>query len=119
MLLWNERRTDSTPFLREYEQLLLSYGTDYQNVRHERTTAGDRDIFRALAISGSHFRLSAGNSTIRRWKDGCCLLPTLRKRTMRRTSPCCSELRRIFDAHQVDGRVAFEYDTRVYFGQLV
>ena len=38
VLLWNERRVDSTPFLREFEQLLLSYGTDYQSVRHERTT---------------------------------------------------------------------------------
>src|ERR1700730_5692045 len=39
VLLWNERRTDSTPFLRNYEHLLLTYGTDYQEVRHERTTA--------------------------------------------------------------------------------
>src|SRR5579862_9498368 len=38
VLLWNERRLDSTPFLREYERLLLRYGTDYTNVRHERTT---------------------------------------------------------------------------------
>ncbi|MGB6676929.1 MAG: class I SAM-dependent methyltransferase, partial [Terriglobales bacterium] len=30
VLLWNERRTDSTHFLREYEQLLLTYGTDYE-----------------------------------------------------------------------------------------
>ena len=29
VLLWNERLTDSTPFLRDYEQLLLTYGTDY------------------------------------------------------------------------------------------
>ena len=28
------------------------------------------------------------------------------------------ELRRIFDAHQVNDRVTFEYDTRVYYGQL-
>ena len=28
------------------------------------------------------------------------------------------ELRRIFDVHQVDDRVSFEYDTRVYYGQL-
>src|SRR5437879_9326158 len=35
VLLWNERRTDSRPFLRDYEQLLLTYGTDYQEVRHE------------------------------------------------------------------------------------
>ena len=38
VLLWNERLTDSTPFLRDYEELLLTYGTDYQDVRHERTT---------------------------------------------------------------------------------
>ena len=37
VLLWNERRTESTPFLRDYEQLLLQYGTDYQEVRYERT----------------------------------------------------------------------------------
>src|SRR5258708_1154236 len=38
VLLWNERRTGSTPFLRAYEQLLVDYGTDYQDVRSERTT---------------------------------------------------------------------------------
>ncbi len=35
-LVWNERQTDSTPFLREYEQLLLRYGRDYAEVRHEQ-----------------------------------------------------------------------------------
>src|ERR1700730_8623137 len=38
VLLWNERRTGSTPFLRAYEQLVVEYGTDYQDVRSERTT---------------------------------------------------------------------------------
>ncbi len=55
VLLWNERRTGSTPFLRDYEQLLLEYGTDYQDVRYERTIAADRNVLRALAISGAHF----------------------------------------------------------------
>src|SRR5579863_1705779 len=45
VLLWNERRTDSTPFLREYEHLLLAYGTDYQDVRHENTTAVVNEFF--------------------------------------------------------------------------
>src|SRR5205085_2919328 len=39
VLIWNERQTDTTPFLQEYEQLLLTYGTDYKEIRHERTTA--------------------------------------------------------------------------------
>ena len=45
VLLWNERKTDSTPFLREYEKLLLTYGTDYEDVRHERTTTAIDGFF--------------------------------------------------------------------------
>jgi SAM-dependent methyltransferase len=45
VLLWNERLTDSTRFLRDYEQLLLTYGTDYEEVRHERTTEAVNEFF--------------------------------------------------------------------------
>ena len=33
VLVWNVRRLDSTAFLREYENLLITYGTDYSEVR--------------------------------------------------------------------------------------
>jgi hypothetical protein len=33
-------------------------------------------------------------------------------------APMLRELRRIFDLHAVDGLVAFDYTTRVYFGKL-
>src|SRR5882724_5446254 len=45
VLLWNERRTEGTAFLAEYEQLLLEYGTDYAEVRHERTSDTIGDFF--------------------------------------------------------------------------
>ena len=45
VLMWNERLTDSTPFLRDYENLLLAFGTDYQDVRHERTTEVVNEFF--------------------------------------------------------------------------
>jgi SAM-dependent methyltransferase len=45
VLLWNERLVDSTKFLRDYEQLLLTYGTDYQDVRHERTTEAVNEFY--------------------------------------------------------------------------
>ncbi len=35
VLIWNERQINTTPFLIEYEQLLLKYANDYSNVRHE------------------------------------------------------------------------------------
>lgn len=34
-LIWNKRELDSTPFLQGYEQLLLEFGTDYTEIRHE------------------------------------------------------------------------------------
>ena len=32
--------------------------------------------------------------------------------------PMLADLRRLFDAHQVDGVVTIEYDTEVFYGQL-
>src|ERR1044071_6122749 len=34
VLVWNERKTDSSPFLVAYEQLLLQFATDYKKVNH-------------------------------------------------------------------------------------
>ena len=50
VLLWNEREVDTTPFLRDYEQLLLTYGTDYQQVRQERTTAAVNELDRKSVV---------------------------------------------------------------------
>ena len=56
VLVWNERLTDSTPFLRDYEQLLLTYGTDYQDIRHERTTDAVNEFFDPEAFGNSRWR---------------------------------------------------------------
>jgi len=118
VLLWNERRTGSTPFLRAYEQLLVECGTDYQDVRSERTTQQIETFF---APSRFQFR----TFDYRQEFD----YPALEGRLLSSSytpqagdptyAPMLCELRRMFDAHQVNGQVAFEYDTRVYFGQLV
>ena len=117
VLMWNERRTDSTAFLREYEHLLLSYGTDYQEVRHERTTAEIADFF-----ATSPFR--SCTLEMRQEVDCAGLEGRLLSSSYTPTpdhanyEPMLRELRRIFDAHQVHGRVSLEYNTLVYFGQL-
>src|ERR1700675_1986209 len=38
VLVWNERSTATTAFLRAYEDLLVAYGPDYEQVRHEHTS---------------------------------------------------------------------------------
>src|SRR5581483_960014 len=114
VLLWNERKIDSTPFLCDYEQLLLKYGTDYEEVRHEHTVVGaffDPHPFRERTFelrqefeyAGIEGRLLS--SSYAPGPDHPNHAPMLR------------ELRRIFDLHERNGKTAFEYTTRVYCGQ--
>src|SRR5260370_2447827 len=60
VLLWNERSTDSTPFLCDYEQLLLTYGTDYKEVRYERTTSVIQEFFDPAPFEERRFPLRQG-----------------------------------------------------------
>jgi SAM-dependent methyltransferase len=125
VLLWNARRLDSTPFLREYEALLERYGTDYRQVRHQNL---DVQRLRVLFDGelGNAFQLRKLYNQQRFDFDG------LRGRLLSSSytptashpgyAPMLRELRRIFDEHAgggVDGAsVAIEYDTEIYFGHL-
>jgi SAM-dependent methyltransferase len=117
VLLWNERSVDSTPFLCEYEQLVLNFGTDYKEVRHERTTAAIHEFFtptqfhsrvfdnhQDIDYAGLEGRLMSSSYTPQPGDPRC--------------GPMLAELRRIFDAYQVNGKVTLEYNTRAYYAQL-
>jgi len=117
VLIWNERRTSNTPFLREYEQLLLTYGTDYKEVRHERTTAIIHEFFAPASHQEQVFDLRQQfdyEGTAGR------LLSSSYAPLEGHPShaPMMEELQRIFRAHATDNVVEFEYNTRVYYGKL-
>jgi SAM-dependent methyltransferase len=117
VLMWNERLTDSTPFLRDYEQLLLTYGTDYEDIRHERTTDAVNEFFDPNPYEERNFPMLqefdyAG-------VEGRLLSSSYAPGPEHpRHAAMLRELRRIFEQHAVENRVAFDYKTRVYFGQL-
>lgn len=117
VLLWNERRTDSTPFLREYEQLLLTFGTDYQEVRHERTT---EEIDEFFAPSPYQERIFNNRQEVDyQGLEGRLLSSSYTPQPDDpRHAPMLAELRHIHEIHNVSGLVTLEYATRVYFGQL-
>jgi SAM-dependent methyltransferase len=117
VLLWNERRTDSTPFLREYEQLLLTYGTDYLEVRHERTTAEIADFFAPSPFRSRAFemRQEVNYSALEGRLLSSSYVPTSGHANY---ELMLRELRRVFQAHQLNDRVALDYNTLVYYGQL-
>jgi SAM-dependent methyltransferase len=117
-LIWNDRNTQSTPFLIAYENLLKTYATDYSKVDHKQI---DDKIVRAffgfapakkLFLSGQKFdfeglkgRLLSSSYAPEKGQPG--------------HTEMLSELEALFNARQQNGHVEFTYDTVVYYGRLV
>ncbi|MEJ2633396.1 MAG: class I SAM-dependent methyltransferase [Acidihalobacter sp.] len=118
VLVWNERETASTPFMRAYETFLQRYSTDYSQVDHKQITDAVLNDF----YGPEGFRLATFPNRQEFDFDG------LRGRLLSSSytpeaghpdhKPMLAELARIFAAHAEDGRVAFEYTTRMYYNHL-
>jgi SAM-dependent methyltransferase len=117
VLIWNERRLGSTVFLRAYEDLLLRYGTDYEKVRHEKVTGEIAEFF-----SPESFELqtleNAQHFDFESLKGRLLSSSYAPDQDHPKFASMLKELEDIFDAHQKDGIVSFEYDTRIYYGHL-
>ena len=118
VLIWNSRRESPGGFQAAHEQFLKTYGTDYGNVNHANL---DRDDFQAFYNPGSYRLTHFDNQQVFDF-DG------LKGRLLSSSytpepdhpnfEPMLADLRRLFDAHQVDGVVTIEYNTEVFYGQL-
>jgi len=117
VLLWNEREVDRTPFLRDYEQLLLTFGTDYEDVRHERTSDAVNEFYDPVPyqerVFPMHQEFDYAGVEGRLLSSSYAPGPGHPKH-----EPMLRELRRIFQEHARGGRVTFSYKTRVYLGRL-
>jgi SAM-dependent methyltransferase len=116
-LIWNSRKIDATPFLRELERILRAYGTDYadgvaefprqESIEEIFARGFDMKIFkneqvldyealRGRMLSASYVPLE-GHPNYELMFDA---------------------LRRAFDEYNTDGTIAIEYDTVIYYSQL-
>jgi SAM-dependent methyltransferase len=113
-LVWNDRKLASTPFLQDYEALLLEYGTDYQDVRHDQAEDAIDQFF------------SPEKPTLQIFPNAQVFdFDGLRGRVLSSSytpepehpnfQPMMIELRSVFEKHQQDGRVFFLYDTKVFY----
>ena len=85
---------------------------------HERTTEQIETFFAPSPFQLRIFDYPAGFDYPGAGRTIAVFFLHAASRTTPGYAPMLRELRRIFDAHQVNDRVAFEYDTRVYYGQL-
>lgn len=121
VLLWNDRLTAGTPFLAAFEELLVRYGTDYLHVSHRN--ANDVDA-QAITTFFGHTAWQVKRMPNSQSFD----YEGLRGRVLSSSyaplpghpqcEPLMQGLREVFDAHQENGQVRFEYETQVFYGRL-
>ena len=117
VLVWNERSTDTTPFLRSYEDLLLAYGTDYEQVRHEHTTKNIADFFTPAPYHSRVFDM--GQEFTYPELEGRLLSSSYAPMSGDPNyEPMLERLHHMFETYSKNGRVTMEYVTRMYYGQL-
>ncbi|HEY0100029.1 MAG TPA: class I SAM-dependent methyltransferase [Pyrinomonadaceae bacterium] len=116
-LLWNMRRTDSTPFLRELERILRAYGTDYERVAADNPGQELMERIFPRGFGTKRFRHEQvfDYAGLRgRWLSAS-YVPLAGHPNH---EPMFDALRRAFDEHNTDGTVVIEYDTVLYYSQL-
>ena len=118
VLIWNERQTDTTPFLIDYEQLLLDFATDYKQVNHTNLSREDfarffhpHQLHTATIPSQQSFDLESLTGRLL----SSSYAPNIGQPGYRET---LERLQEIFHQHQVNGTVDFKYDTNLYYGHI-
>jgi SAM-dependent methyltransferase len=118
VLVWNDRRTDSTDFLRSYEDLLKMFGTDYTKVNHKNV---DEKTFDAFWGKGKWKTFSVDNYQdfdFTGLKGRLFSSSYVPKEDHPDSAFMVNVLKKIFLRYQENGTVRFEYDTKVFYGQL-
>jgi len=117
-LIWNDRNISAHPFFEAYEQLLQTHATDYAAVGHKHT---DAELVGSL-FGKSGFKIATfPNEQVFDFQglQGRLLSSSYTPEPGHpKHAPMLAELSAVFQQHQVNGKVTFEYDTAVYYGRL-
>lgn len=113
-LIWNDRLND-TPFLKAYEALLQSHGTDYQAVNHQAIT--DRELANLFV---SDFQLRTFDNHQRLDLEGLKGRLFSSSYTPSPDDPgyhaMVLAIEDAFRLHKEDGHVTVRYETKLYSG---
>ena len=117
-LVWNERRT-GTALLDAYERALFEHGLDYGSVRHQDTASPTMLAsffgtipFTTLVLPNAQRLDRAGLFGRARSSS---YVP---QKGHSKHDAMMHALGELFDRHQTDGHVTFDYDTRVYVAAI-
>ena len=116
-LIWNERKLDANEFLREYEKVLIEFGTDYGKVRHDKLTKEslentfETEFFvktfpnsQTLDFEGFKGRAYSASYTPAESENGY--------------EEMLERLKSLFADFEEKGRIHLLYDTNIFYAQI-
>ncbi|NNE98202.1 MAG: class I SAM-dependent methyltransferase [Pyrinomonadaceae bacterium] len=116
-LIWNERRLNANEFLRQYEKLLVEFGTDYGKVRHDKLTIESME----KAFGSKFFLKSFPNSQTLDFKGfmgrsfSASYTPA---KDDHRYEYMLGSLKSLFADFQEKGRIQLLYNTNIFYAQI-
>jgi SAM-dependent methyltransferase len=116
-LVWNELDPNSH-FLDQYEHLLIRYGRDYASVRKKRNSAVEIERFFAPQAMRRREYAYKQDLDFEGLKGRLLSSSYAPQSPDPAHKPMLRELRDIYDRFAEEGRVAFEYQTFLYYGRL-
>lgn len=117
VLAWNGFRVESGPLMAAYQELVIRYGTDYSEVRLE-VEGCDVESFYAPGTcrrARFEFKQDFDHEGLKGRLLSSSYVP---EPDHSNYDAMLRDVRTVFDAHQTNGKVAFNYETELYYGQL-
>lgn len=116
-LVWNSPRYDASPFMRDYRELLQSFGTDCEKVTHLGVDAASLQPFFGGGFEEQQLenRQTFDQESLKGRLLSSSFVPSPEDP---QSEPMLAELDGIFERRQLGGKVAFEYEVRVFYGRL-
>jgi SAM-dependent methyltransferase len=117
MIVWNGYRVETSPLMAAYQDLVVRYGTDYSEVRREVEGCGVESFYAPGSYKSAHFEFQ--QSFDYEGLKGRLLSASYAPEPDHADyEAMLNDVRKMFDAHQQDGKVTFAYETELYYGQL-
>ena len=117
-LIWHDRDTESTPFLRAYDAFVRQYGTDYEQVAHKyiASYAALQSFFapNEMTLMKQHNQQRLDFDGLR----GRLLSSSYIPKSGERHEAMMQALPELFSSHARDNQVVLEYNTKIYRGHL-
>jgi ubiquinone/menaquinone biosynthesis C-methylase UbiE len=118
VVIWNNRKIDSSPFLQDYEQLLNTFAPEYSFVKARNVSQEQLQSFFAPGkIQVATFD-NAQQFNFEGLLGRMLSSSYVPKEDQPQYTEMVEQLRSLFATHQSEGMVSIEYDTVVYYGQI-